>query len=203
MKTRSHVQRHASEPSEELRARVQSRPFSSPNFDPALSTNHDFSQVDLFAHDPGSRSRPNPIQAKLTIGQRNDPYEQEADRVAEQVMSMPDSATQHPVQREAAPEEEELHMKPLAASITPLVQREALPEEEEELQTKLLSDSIQRESLPEEEEEPVQMKALAGGLLQREAIAEEEEEPVQTKLLQREAIGEEDGDLQKKTSALS
>lgn len=29
------------------------------------------------------------LQAKLTIGQPNDPYEQEADRVAEQVMRMP------------------------------------------------------------------------------------------------------------------
>ncbi|MBN3910156.1 MAG: DUF4157 domain-containing protein [Nostoc sp. NMS1] len=41
------------------------------------------------------------------------------------------------IQREALPEEEEeLQMKPLANSITPLVQREALPEEEEELQMK-------------------------------------------------------------------
>jgi hypothetical protein len=74
-----------------MTARIQSRPFSEPQADqhqqrlPA----HDFSQVNLFAHDPGPRSRPNLIQAKLTIGQRNDPYEQEADRVAEQVMSMP------------------------------------------------------------------------------------------------------------------
>ena len=34
------------------------------------------------------------IQAKLTIGQPNDKYEQEADRVAEQVMSMPDPQIQ-------------------------------------------------------------------------------------------------------------
>jgi hypothetical protein len=32
------------------------------------------------------------IQAKLTISQPDDPYEQEADRVAEQVMRMPASA---------------------------------------------------------------------------------------------------------------
>lgn len=32
------------------------------------------------------------IQPKLTIGQPNDIYEQEADRVAEQVMNIPDSA---------------------------------------------------------------------------------------------------------------
>lgn len=35
---------------------------------------------------------PPPIQAKLTISQPNDPYEQEADRVADQVMRMPDPA---------------------------------------------------------------------------------------------------------------
>src|ERR1700740_2020133 len=33
------------------------------------------------------------LQAKLAIGQPNDPYEQEADRVAEQVMRMPASPT--------------------------------------------------------------------------------------------------------------
>ncbi len=76
------------------------------------------------------------LQAKLKVGQPGDVYEQEADRVAEQVMSMPDSATQQPIQRESLPEEEELQMKPLADAITPLVQREALPEDEEELQMK-------------------------------------------------------------------
>ena len=34
-----------------------------------------------------------PIQAKLTIGQPNDKYEQEADRVAEQVMRMPETGS--------------------------------------------------------------------------------------------------------------
>ena len=34
------------------------------------------------------------IQPKLTIGQQNDSYEQEADRVAEQVMRMPEPAVQ-------------------------------------------------------------------------------------------------------------
>jgi hypothetical protein len=67
------------------------------------------------------------VQAKLTIGQSNDKYEQEADRVAEQVMGMPDAK--------------------------PAVQREGLPGEEEELQTKSLGGAIQREVMPEEEEE--------------------------------------------------
>jgi hypothetical protein len=114
-----HCQRSrlASESASPLTARVQPRPFSEPQVDqhqPHLPA-HDFSQVNLFAHDPGPRSRPNPIQTKLTIGQRNDPYEQEADRVAEQVISMPDPAP--PVQREAlSDEEEQVQMKPITIS---------------------------------------------------------------------------------------
>jgi hypothetical protein len=69
------------------------------------------------------------VQAKLTVGAPNDKYEQEADRVAEQVMGMP------AVQREGLPGEE-IQTKPLVANVTPLVQREAMPEEEEEIQAK-------------------------------------------------------------------
>lgn len=71
------------------------------------------------------------IQAKLRIGQLGDIYEQEADRVAEQVMRMPEP----PLQRQAEEEEEEeelIQTTPLAEQITPLVQRQAEPEEEEE-----------------------------------------------------------------------
>ncbi len=74
-------------------------------------------------------------QAKLTIGQPNDAYEQAADRVAEQVMGMSSTATPN-VQRQAEEEEpEEIQTKPLAASITPLVQRQEM-EEEEAIQSK-------------------------------------------------------------------
>ena len=45
-------------------------------------------------------------QAKLTIGQPNDKYEQEADRVVDQVMAMPDPRVQR--QSEAVEEEEQL-----------------------------------------------------------------------------------------------
>ena len=106
------------------------------------------------------------IQAKLTIGKPDDKYEQEADRVADQVMSMPEPG----VQRQPEEEKEEIQTKPLAEQITPLVQRQVGPEEEEEpVQTKLL----QRQETEEEEEE-VQTK------LQRQP-EEEEEEPVQAK----------------------
>ena len=71
------------------------------------------------------------LQAKLRIGQPGDKYEQEADRVADAVMRMPEPG----VQRQVEPEEEEeemLQTKPLAGQITPLVQRQIEPEEEEE-----------------------------------------------------------------------
>jgi Domain of unknown function (DUF4157) len=143
----------------------------------------------------GNDPRGGAVQPKLTVGAPNDQYEQEADRVADQVMSTPDSAVQQPVQREAMPEAEEaVQTKPIAATITPLVQREAMPKgeevqakpigtlqreeamhEEEELQMKPIGDSIQREEMPEETE-ALQMKPIA--TLQREEIPEEE---VQTK----------------------
>ncbi|MEH2349811.1 MAG: DUF4157 domain-containing protein [Nostoc sp.] len=132
----------------------------------AQSAGHNISSIAL--HRP---------QAKLTVGAPNDMYEQEADRVADQVMSMPDGKGS--VQRETMPEEEEeIQTKTLAATIAPLVQREVMPEEEEEIQTKTLGDSIQREVMPEEEEE-IQTKPLGNRTLQREAMPEEEE--IQTK----------------------
>ncbi len=81
------------------------------------------------------------IQAKLTISQPNDKYEQEADRVAGQIMRMPEdtvvssqlsgvSSEDEYIQRmcsECKEEEEEIQTKPL-------MQR--LPVEEEELQPK-------------------------------------------------------------------
>ena len=112
-----------------------------------------------------------PIQAKLTIGQPGDKYEQEADSVADRVMAMSEPAQ---VQREElGEEEEELQMKPLADTISPLVQREELPEEEEELQMKPEDNLVQREELPEEEE--LQMKSVDNSI-QREELPEEEEE---------------------------
>ncbi len=103
------------------------------------------------------------LQTKLKIGQPGDKYEQEADRVADAVMRMPEPG----VQRQVEPEEEEemLQSKPLANQITPLVQvqRQEEPEEEEEtLQAKPLAEEItplvQRQVEPEEEEEELQAK---------------------------------------------
>ncbi|MEH2064484.1 MAG: DUF4157 domain-containing protein [Nostoc sp.] len=145
-------------------------------------------------------------QAKLSISQPGDIYEQEADSVAQQVMQrMAQPVNSKSIQREEAPEEEEeLQMKPLNIST---LQREALPEEEEELQMKPLDIStLQREALPEEEEE-LQMKPLNISTLQREALPEEEEElqmkPLDISTLQREALPEEEEELQMKPLDIS
>ncbi len=178
-------------------ASLTPRPFGNTHDTPtsALDDTPNFqTQLDLLRRRPSNLHRITPdipkatIQPKLTVGAPNDQYEQEADRVADQVMSMPDRPTQPPIQRETAPEEEELQTKPLAASITPLVQREAMPEEEEVQAKAVDNSSIQREEMPEEEE--VQTKAIAS--IQREEMPEEE---VQTKAIasiQREEMPEEE-----------
>ncbi len=70
------------------------------------------------------------IQGKLTVGESNDKYEQEADRVADEVMRMPVPQVQR--QSEEDEEEEMIQPKPIGEQITPLVQRQVEPEEEEE-----------------------------------------------------------------------
>ncbi|WP_156972532.1 DUF4157 domain-containing protein, partial [Nitrosospira sp. NpAV] len=121
------------------------------------------------------------LQPKLTVGAANDQYEQEADRVAHQVMSMPDAApansTQATIARAALPqgvpgekttEEDEDKIPqtsaPTAASITPLAQRQMEEEEAEDKEMPLQAKPaqtgerpLQRQTLPEEEEaEPIQ-----------------------------------------------
>jgi peptidoglycan hydrolase-like protein with peptidoglycan-binding domain len=76
-----------------------------------------------------------PVQPKLTIGQPNDQYEQEADRVAEQVMSMAPPATPN-IQRQTEEEQEEVQTKPLVETIMPIVQRQEALEEDEPIQAK-------------------------------------------------------------------
>ncbi len=81
------------------------------------------------------------IQAKLKIGQPNDKYEQEADRVADEIMRMPDPQ----VQKKSCSscnengEEKLIQTKSLSGQISPLVQRQPIAEEEEEelIQTKI------------------------------------------------------------------
>ena len=123
------------------------------------------------------------IQAKLRIGQPGDRYEQEADRVAEQVMRMPKPRVQRqPIEAE---EEEEIQTKPVIEQITPLVQKQVKKEEKEQVQTKPITEQItplvqvQRQKKPEDEE-TLQAKSLSEeitplGQRQIEPVKEEEE----------------------------
>ena len=98
------------------------------------------------------------IQAKLSIGEPNDKYEQEADATASKVVQQINSPTQdQSVQREESMEEEdeELQMKPIST----IQREESMEEEDEELQMKSIS-TIQREESMEEEDEELQMKSL-------------------------------------------
>jgi hypothetical protein len=70
------------------------------------------------------------IQTKLKISEPGDKYEQEADRIADEVMRMPEPS----VLRQVEPEEEEEEMvqrRAISHPITPLVQRQADLSEEE------------------------------------------------------------------------
>lgn len=142
-----------------------------------------------FAHKvPGAQARAQQasihriVQPKIKIGQPNDRFEQEADRVADRVVAnqpiadiSPVSAGNMPAASLAIQQQSENE-----AESTEELEVQRQPEEEEEpVQTRLL----QRQS--EDEEEPVQAK-----LIQRQT--EEEEEALQTKLLQRQAEEEEE-----------
>jgi hypothetical protein len=161
---------------------------------------------------------PLPIQTKLTIGQPNDQYEQEADRVADQVMSMPAPTPQSQVQRMGAEKEEELQTK---LESMPLIQRQA--EDEEELQTKPKSTPIiqrvgaeedeELQAKPEnipiiqrmgtDEEEELQAKRESISVIQRQTDEEEElqAKPESTPAIQRQANEEEE--LQAKSTGQS
>ncbi|MDX8391068.1 MAG: DUF4157 domain-containing protein [Mariprofundaceae bacterium] len=112
-------------------------------------------------------------QTKLSIGQPNDKYEQEADRVADQVMTDQIVAPISSMDASRLPSS--------AGPSTQLKSNEY--ENEDEVQKK----GIQRQTQAEEEEEPVQTKRI-----QRQAQPEEEEKPVQTKRIQRQAQPEEE-----------
>ncbi|MCO4294463.1 DUF4157 domain-containing protein [Solitalea sp. MAHUQ-68] len=93
------------------------------------------------------------VQPKLTIGAVDDPYEHEADAMAEKVMRMPDPETIQP------------------PTIQPVIQKKCAACEEEELHRK-----------EDEEEGPVQLKPIHDFPIQRKCSAcEHEDEQIQTK----------------------
>jgi len=74
------------------------------------------------------------LQPKLVVGQPGDKYEQEADLMAQRVMSMTQPANPQTIQR-SSEGEDEVQRSPLAESITPLIQRSVT--EEQDIQTQL------------------------------------------------------------------
>ena len=95
------------------------------------------------------KSKKSKIQPKLTFGQSDDVYEQEANAIADQVMQMPTAPNS--IQRKCENCEEEVQMKPLSAAITPVIQKQS------------------------EEEEMVQMKPMktGGAVIQRKTFTED------------------------------
>ncbi|GAB4192868.1 MAG: hypothetical protein Fur006_37520 [Coleofasciculaceae cyanobacterium] len=151
---------------------------STPN--PSFSTRTPVHPLLQLQRQIGNQAVSRLIQAKLKVGKPNDVYEQEADRVADTVMRMP-----NPLVQRQTEEEDKAQAKPLEGAIAPFVQRQAEENKEETAQTKPLAIEIrpwvQRQPAEEKKEEPVQM-------LQRQATEEKKEEPVQ--MLQRQATEE-------------
>jgi hypothetical protein len=166
----------------------------------------DFGAIALYS--PGATPPPpprlgqTPLQAKLTIGQPNDQYEQEADQVAHQVVNRLRAASSQvtPIavqrqgevgspggvwkgnrlnsnsnrwlQREVESEEEELQMKPATDSL----QRQS--QEEEDLQMKPQSHPLQRQ--PQQEEEELQLKATGSAASAEGQVSATVESSIQT-----------------------
>jgi hypothetical protein len=108
------------------------------------------------------------VQAKLKIGAPSDKYEQEADRVAEAVMRMPERELMGPLEEEG--EEERIQMKTVADQITPVVQRQVEENEgtEEEEEKGKPEGLIQRKRLSNQPPEltadvEARISALRGG----------------------------------------
>ncbi len=107
-----------------------------------------------------------PVQAKLTVGAANDPYEQEADRVAGQVMRMAEPGHNGYVLRMAEPEDEKTLLRQPEPENEETLLRLAEPEDEETLLR--LAEPEDEETLlrlaePEEEESLLQRAGGAAG----------------------------------------
>ena len=128
----------------------------------------------------GNRSLGQFVQAKLSVSQPDDVYEQEADHVADQVMRMPDPMTASDdappnIQRKynscesggscssCSPEEEQnLQRKSLSTQITPL-QRQANVEEKEEEDAILHTKTVSGKSATASPAVEIQIKGMNGG----------------------------------------
>jgi hypothetical protein len=145
---------------------------------------HNFANIAINSPDSSELA---PIQAKLTIGQPGDKYEQEADAVAHQVVNQINQPQSQTIQREEMVEEEErLQMQP---QISTIQRQEILGEEENELQMKSDWGILQREAISGEDDE-LQMQPQIS-TIQREAMPTEEEELQMKPMVQRLSDGDE------------
>jgi hypothetical protein len=196
-KTQHQIARRSSNPSSPSPARVSQGGLPSPILQlQRLLGNQRVAQL-IQARRLTPQGRIIGLQPKLTVGAADDQYEQEADRVARQVMTMPmptPVAGLNSLQRAAAPEhtpdektaEEDkdkvLQTQPLTASITPLAQRQAEEEEPDDRKMPLQAKSskigaalMQRQAVPEKEEAEALQASAAGSLADSfEASAEVE-----------------------------
>ena len=154
-----------------------------------------------FVRVPVRRGSTTLVQAKLVVGQPDDKYEREADRVANEVMSAPGPNSRHGYL--SAPSIAHLYPQlnsPMQRQMTASQESDSEEEEEEPVQAKFLpplrmnqigtvaEDRLQRQTEEEEEEEeavqakalgphPIQqMGSIAEDRLQRQTEEEEEEE---------------------------
>lgn len=88
------------------------------------------------------------LQAKLTIGEPGDRYEQEADTVASQVVQRINVPQSQTVQRDEMIHQDELQVQPQVN----FLQREEIPEAQEELRMMPQFGILQRQEMPQEDE---------------------------------------------------
>lgn len=118
------------------------------------------------------------FQAKLTIGQPGDKYEQEADTVANRVVSGQDNSPQIQPKEISTVQRSELRRKMQEEKVQRAKEEEEEPvqmqeEEEEPIQMKV--EEEEKVQKKEEEEEPIQMQEEE----EEVQMQEEEEEPIQ------------------------
>jgi len=126
------------------------------------------------------------LQPKLTVGAADDQYEQEADRVARQVMGMADTASASPVQRAGVPEETPeapedkdklLQASPLTsrgAAITPLASNPQSHPQRQAEEGEPEKEVVQRSSL-------ANTANAAGGMQRRVEMDEDQAESIHAK----------------------
>ena len=114
-----------------------------PNTKQTNESSYDFSLISISDYIPA------PVQTKLVVGAPGDKYEQEADRMADKVVSMKSPVQKQP---ESTPDEEEIQTKPVAETI----QRQT--EEDGTVHLKPVAETIQRQT---EEDGTVHLKPLA------------------------------------------